>query len=350
MTEPRRDLTALLLGLLDDKPRLALGGMLLASLTLNVGLIARGGDEAEVVVASAAPAPVEEAAPVVDEAALEIEEAAPVEPAAAEPILAAAGAWQVTRAEVAHSIARTFQVALGDDGDAVAAEFARPMVWDFDMRRDLMKGDGVAAVWRKTGEGEAVDYEMSAARLRSGKKGDLRVYAFTAPGDQWPSFWKADGTEVEARLVGGPIDTYEQVTALLKDRPDHAGMDFKTPVGTVLKSPRDGRVLRSNWNWKFNGNSLEIEFTDGIVAKFLHLSENRVKAGDRVTAGQVIGLTGNTGRSTAPHLHYQLERGSKIVDPIGYHETTHRKLPAEVMPAFQQVVADADALLARDDG
>lgn len=349
MTETRRDLPSTLLGLLEDKPRLALYGLLTVSLIVNVALIV-GGDDGVEAPAPVAAAPAVEEAPV-DEAALVIDEAPEAAaPAAAAPAPVVAAAWQVTRAEVTHSIARTFQLALGEDGPAVAAEFSRPFVWDFDMRRDLMKGDGVAAVWRKTGEGEAAEYDIAAARLRSGKKGDLRVYAFTAPGDTWPSFWKADGTEVEGRLVNGPIDTYEQVTALLKDRPDHAGMDFKTPVGTVLKSPKAGKVLRSNWNWRFNGNSLEIEFTDGVVAKFLHLSENRVKAGDTVSAGQIIGLTGNTGRSTAPHLHYQIERGSKVLDPIDYHGTTHRTLPESAMPAFRQVVADADALLSRDDG
>ena len=219
------------------------------------------------------------------------------------------------------------------------------------MKRDLLRGDAVAAVWRKTGEGESAEYEIAAARLKSGKKGDLRAYAYKMPGDRFVSYWRADGREVPARLRNAPIDTYEQITDLLKDRPSHAGMDFKVAVGTPLKSPMSGKVLRTNWNWRYNGNSIEMRFDDGVVAKFLHLSHTGVKPGQRISAGQVIGKTGNTGRSTAPHLHYQLERGPKVSDPLDYHDTFHRTLPASVLPAFQAEVARLDALLdARDDG
>ncbi len=358
MNETRPDLPPVLTGLLSRPPHVAVYGLLAGSLLLNLALIVGGGDgvEAEppapLAAEEAEPALLAEAGAKFDEAVEAVGEAPEAAPVAvvAEAVKPPAGAWQTTTAEVSHSIARTFQLALGDHGPAVAAEFARPFVWDFDMRRDLLKGDFVATVWRTLGEGEATEYEIAAARLRSGKKGDMRVYAFTAPGDKWPSFWRPDGTEMASRFVDGPMDSYEQITALLKDRPDHGGIDFKAPVGSTVKSPRNGRVTRVNWNWRFNGNSIEVRFEDGVVAKFLHLSENRVKAGDRVTAGQVIALSGNTGRSTAPHLHYQLERGSKIVDPVEYHQMTRRSLPASAMEAFRAVVAQYDALLEREDG
>lgn len=341
------------------KPHLAVYVLLGVSLVLNIVLITRGDgvEAADPIAAVPAAAPIvetpasPEAAPSGPaEAAFAAQAAAEPDPAAA-PAAAAPGEWVTTRRGVQHSIARTFQLALGEDGPAVAAEFARLFVWDMDMKRDLLRDDAVAAVWRKTGEGEAAEYAIAAARLKSGKKGDLRAYAYTAPGDRHPSFWRADGREVPARLRNAPIDTYEQVTALLKDRPSHAGMDFKVAVGTPLKSPKGGKVLRTNWNWRYNGNSIEIRFDDGIVAKFLHLSHTGVKPGQRVSAGDVIGKTGNTGRSTAPHLHYQLERGPKVIDPLDYHDTYHRTLPASVLPAFQAEVARLDRLLdARDDG
>ncbi|MCA9538174.1 MAG: M23 family metallopeptidase, partial [Myxococcales bacterium] len=255
---------------------------------------------------------------------------------------AAATEWQVVHATVDHSIARTFSDALGDDGPAVSAEYARLFVWDVDMQRDLLKGDAIAVIWRKVGE----DYQIAAATLTSGKKGELRAYRFQAPGDVHPSFWRADGTEVPFRLVDGPLESYEQVTSLLKDRPTHKGMDFKTPVGTPIHAPRAGRVDKTNWNWQFNGNSVELHLDDGVVAKFLHMSANHVKPGDHVTKGQVIGLTGNTGRSTAPHLHYQLERGDRILDPLEYHQTVRRKMPAAAMADFTREVQRLDGLFA----
>jgi murein DD-endopeptidase MepM/ murein hydrolase activator NlpD len=127
-------------------------------------------------------------------------------------------------------------------------------------------------------------------------------------------------------------------------------MDFKTPVGTEVTAPRAGTVTRSNWNWKANGNCIEIRYEDGVLAKFLHLNENRVKRGDRVHAGQVIALTGNTGHSTAPHLHYQLDRGSKTLDPLDYHGTVRRSLDPEQTAALQRDVAGFEKLLDQGAG
>ena len=89
-------------------------------------------------------------------------------------------------------------------------------------------------------------------------------------------------------------------------------MDFKAPVGTPVYMPWAGTVKRVNWNWKYNGNCLEISTPDGKLVRFLHLQEldGSLKAGMKVKAGQRIADSGNTGRSFAPHLHYELRSSS----------------------------------------
>ena len=81
------------------------------------------------------------------------------------------------------------------------------------------------------------------------------------------------------------------------------------------------------------------------MAKYLHLSELKTSEGARVQAGQVIALTGNTGRSTGPHLHYELNRDNRVLDPVVVHGTTRRVLPAEVMPMFLEEVERLEELL-----
>lgn len=173
----------------------------------------------------------------------------------------------------------------------------------------------------------------------------LGAYRWQAPGDRFPSYWSDDGTEVPRRLVEGPLQDYEQITSLLKDRPTHAGMDFKTPIGTPVRSPRAGTVTRTNWNHAANGNCIEVRFVDGTLAKFLHLNENLVAEGDRVMAGMEIAKSGNTGHSTGAHLHYQLERGGRVIDPIEYHGTLRRQLPDAALPTFQRARDDLRAQL-----
>lgn len=122
-------------------------------------------------------------------------------------------------------------------------------------------------------------------------------------------------------------------------------MDFKTPVGTEIVSPRAGRVTRVDWNLKYNGNCIEVKYSDGTLARFLHLSDTKVAPGARVRPGEVLGLTGNTGRSTAPHLHYELERKGRVIDPVKYHGTERRELPASDRGAFEAFVAETSAVL-----
>ncbi|MEZ9747449.1 peptidoglycan DD-metalloendopeptidase family protein [Vibrio splendidus] len=85
----------------------------------------------------------------------------------------------------------------------------------------------------------------------------------------------------------------------------HFGTDYATPIGTEIHSLSDGVVLKSRYN-RFAGNYLTIKHTDGNYARYLHLSERHVLAGEYITKGQIIGLTGNSGRTTGPHLHLEL--------------------------------------------
>lgn len=85
----------------------------------------------------------------------------------------------------------------------------------------------------------------------------------------------------------------------------HFGTDYATPIGTEIHSLSDGVVMKSRYN-RFAGNYLTIKHTDGNYARYLHLSQINVNVGEKITKGQTIGLTGNSGRTTGPHLHLEL--------------------------------------------
>ncbi len=249
---------------------------------------------------------------------------------------------------VTSSMSSTFLQSAAKSPAALSAVYARLFAWDLDLNRDLHKNDVVEVLFEEPKGQEPL---VLAARFRSQPgTANERVYAafrYHAPGDVFPSYWSATGEEAPHRLIGGPLDTYEQITSLLKDRPTHQGMDFKAPIGTPVTTPRAGVVTRVNWNQQANGNCVEVRFPDGALAKFLHLNQNLVTAGQQVTAGTAIGHVGNTGRSTGPHLHYQIEKGGAVADPIAYHGTVRRQLPPEAMPGFQQ---EMETLAAQLDG
>jgi murein DD-endopeptidase MepM/ murein hydrolase activator NlpD len=94
----------------------------------------------------------------------------------------------------------------------------------------------------------------------------------------------------------------------------HNGTDFPVPVGTPVKAPQSGIVSRTGSD-SMNGNFVVVK--SGSNEHFLlHLSQINVTNGQRVNKGEVVGLSGNTGRSTGPHLHWELHVAGRPVDPM----------------------------------
>ncbi len=241
--------------------------------------------------------------------------------------------WIVVKATISHSLTRTFSKAGVDKADALSMVFSRLFIWDFKMTRDLMKGDQVEVIYKIGDDGHP---HIGAARLVSKKHGKTySAFKWKAPEDAFSSYWAFDGTEMNHRLKNSPIAEFEQITSLLKDGRNHKGMDFKAPVGTPTVTAKSGKVTRVNFgNFRYNGNCVEIEFSDGTLAKYLHMEKILVKEGQYVKAGTTVALVGNTGRSYAPHLHYQLNKGNRVLDPVDYHGTIRRKLSNGTIPDF----------------
>jgi len=97
----------------------------------------------------------------------------------------------------------------------------------------------------------------------------------------------------------------------------HRGIDLVNRTGTVIKAPAAGRVITVG-NKKLWGNTIAIEHRDGIVTRFGHLSGFEVSEGELVRRGDIIGYMGASGRSTGPHLHYQIEIKGRAVDPMHF--------------------------------
>jgi murein DD-endopeptidase MepM/ murein hydrolase activator NlpD len=94
----------------------------------------------------------------------------------------------------------------------------------------------------------------------------------------------------------------------------HLGTDFAVPIGTPVKAPQDGVVSRSGSD-NMNGTFVEIN-SGGVIHSLLHLSQSKVSSGQQVKKGQVVGLSGNTGYSTGPHLHWSKRVAGRPVDPM----------------------------------
>jgi len=94
----------------------------------------------------------------------------------------------------------------------------------------------------------------------------------------------------------------------------HIGIDFGVPLGTNVKSTMSGQVVHAGWNNEGYGNLVIVQ-NGPYRTYYAHLSSVPVKVGDTVNAGQVIGLSGSTGNSTGPHVHYEVRLDGKAIDP-----------------------------------
>lgn len=117
---------------------------------------------------------------------------------------------------------------------------------------------------------------------------------------------QASKNEPSGRPVGGVLTQ--------NFHPGHNGLDFGVVVGTPVEATMDGKVTYAGWNNQGYGNLVIVENGD-YKTYFAHLSSIPVSVGDSVTAGSTVGLSGNTGNSTGPHLHYEIRQNNVPIDP-----------------------------------
>ena len=241
----------------------------------------------------------------------------------------------------------------GREADVLNAHLGRLMVWWLNPRRDVLRDDRLWTMYQPADLPE--DFLLMGVCYQSRKLGKkFYAYSFKADGAVYTRFYDRSGREVEARLRQQPLGRYEQITERMNlAGRRHKGVDFKTAVGTPVFAPFRSRVLRRNWSTRNNGNCLELLYLDsGIHAFFLHLDKilDVTQPGTIVEPGTVVAHAGNTGRSTAAHLHYELHSPSgKLLDPFLVNEIEHQKLVGNDLLKFKEQRDRLDKWLAPEE-
>ncbi len=97
----------------------------------------------------------------------------------------------------------------------------------------------------------------------------------------------------------------------------HTGVDFRAPMGYAARATAGGTVITAAYTGGY-GNMVEIDHGNGITTRYGHLSRIDVAVGQVVAKGSIVGHTGSTGRSTGPHLHYEVRIDGSAIDPLTY--------------------------------
>ena len=109
----------------------------------------------------------------------------------------------------------------------------------------------------------------------------------------------------------------ERVDPITKRKSFHSGVDFELPENTPIFASGSGVVLLAAYDSQY-GNTIVIKHTDALSSRYAHANKLLVKEGEHVSAGQNIALSGNTGRSTGAHLHFEVTQNGSVVDPSSY--------------------------------
>lgn len=222
------------------------------------------------------------------------------------------------------------------------------IIWAFDgpvdFSRDLRKGDSFTAVFNKeynkdnepTGNGELL---YAALNLKT--TGTHERYRYTdSKGHE--DFYDEKGKIARKLFVMHPLKNPRQTSRfgqrkhpILGYKIMHWGTDFGAPIGTPIRAPGEGTITQSGRRGSY-GRYVQIKHNSEYSTAYAHMSRinDKIYVGKRVKAGEIIGYVGNTGRSTGPHLHWELIKNGQKINPTTQKITSQRKLVGTELNLF----------------
>ncbi|MBT5835882.1 MAG: M23 family metallopeptidase [Hellea sp.] len=227
--------------------------------------------------------------------------------------------------------------------DRIVDQFTKIYEYSVDFQRDIRPGDKFTMYFDayKNRKGDIV------------KTGDL-LYTSFSPGDKKSEFWlfsnekktenfyDENGKTAKRRLRATPINGARISSGfggrkhpILGYRKMHTGVDFAAPTGTPVLAAGSGTVEYAAWNGAA-GKYIRIRHTDGYKTAYFHLSRINVSVGKYVKQDQIIGKVGSTGRSTGPHLHYEVILNGKKINPKRLSQLSGKPLGKAEMNKFNK--------------
>ena len=237
----------------------------------------------------------------------------------------------------------------------ILLQLVRVFSWDVDFQREIRAGDSFDVAWKSlyTPEGLLVDHgDMVYASLTLRGK-TLELYRFESR--HGTDYFNRKGAGAKKPLLRTPIDGARLSSRYGKRRHPilgytrmHRGVDFAARPGTPIFAAGDGRVAYAGRKGTY-GKYVRIRHNERYQTAYAHMRAIRrgIRRGARVSQGQVIGYVGSTGRSTGPHLHYEILIDGRQVNPMRVAMTPQLRLKGEELAAFHVYRGSLERQLAR---
>jgi murein DD-endopeptidase MepM/ murein hydrolase activator NlpD len=236
----------------------------------------------------------------------------------------------------------------------VIVEAIRLFSWDVDFQRDIHPGDSydILVSRRYLPDGTFVewgDIKFAGLTLKGVTKS---IYRFKNDKGEIEYFDKT-GVSTQKTLMKTPIDGARLSSRygrrkhpILRYTKIHRGIDFAAPIGTPIYAAGNGKVVFVGRKGAY-GKYIRIRHNSRYSTAYAHLSRYRkgIRRGKRVTQGQIIGYVGSTGRSTGPHLHYEVLVMGKQINPLKMKLPPGRKLKGNELVSFKRTRDEIDLLI-----
>ncbi|MFO1186338.1 MAG: M23 family metallopeptidase [Alphaproteobacteria bacterium] len=270
------------------------------------------------------------------------------------------GAYNVRRAHIELArrevlargiITQSLAATAGEAGvsSMLIAKFADIYAFDVDFQRDIKANDTFEIYYTQyvapDGEVDATKGEILFSRLSY--NGKVKGFYRHAAADGTSDYYDETGKSARTFLMRRPVEGARISSSFgLRKHPIlgftrmHKGVDFAAPTGTKIFAAGAGIVELAARNGSF-GNYVRIRHDNGYKTAYAHLSRygSGVRAGARVTQGQVIGFVGMTGTANGPHLHYEVLQANSQINPMSVKVPTGRKLAGAELDQFRHEVA-----------
>lgn len=230
----------------------------------------------------------------------------------------------------------------------MVAELIRLYSWSIDFQRDVRRGDTVELLYEveETEEGHIVDYGniLYAALNVNGR--DRPIYRFTMK-DGHVDYFEPDGQSIRKVLMKTPVDGARISSGfgmrrhpVLGYNKMHKGVDFSAPTGTPIYAAGDGIIEYAARNGGY-GNYVRLRHNGSLKTAYAHMHKfaRGIKKGRRVKQGDIIGYVGSTGRSTGPHLHYEVLKSNQQVNPNSITLPIGQELKGTQLANFKNLVS-----------
>jgi murein DD-endopeptidase MepM/ murein hydrolase activator NlpD len=247
------------------------------------------------------------------------------------------------------SVSAEVESSLFEDGrkagvhPALLSQLVDIFTWDIDLGKAVGRGDTFKILYEqrnRKGQESRSALRILAAELNNAGQKLTAIYFEKQEGRG--NYYNLEGRSLERSFLRFPLEftsitshfTDSRFHPILKTNLPHMGVDFAARRGTPVRAVGDGVISEAGWNGNY-GKAIDIKHDSIYTSRYAHLQgfAPGIRGGVNVTKGQIIGYVGTTGRSTGPHLHFELYKDQQFIDPLSID------FPAEdsIDPALQKV-------------